>query len=135
MDSEKDVQTDILLNLGKRPELRVWLHNVGRGYGLYIVQNAIKLMKKRQWANALNVLLRATVISWGIRGQSDINGIHKSGRTIWIEVKAPGKLKEEKPEQKKWGAMIRKYGGFYACVDSVEMAVDLLFKEGLIDEH
>jgi len=128
------VQTDILLSLGGRKELRLWVHNVGKGYGLYAVRSAIELLRSGKWKVALSVLLKAPVIQWGKNGQSDISGIHKSGRSIWIEVKDEGKLNGESDEQKKWGAMIKRFGGFYACVDSVEMARAALASEGLLDE-
>ncbi len=129
---EKKVQNVILLELGKKPYFRVWRNTVGVGYGMYIVRNAMSFMRRKQLTSALNVLLQAQPIKFGIPGQSDIFGIHSSGRFISIEVKAPGKLKDESLEQIRWGVMIKKFNGFYACVDSLEMLLNELEGENLL---
>lgn len=130
---EKKVQNEILLEIGKHPDFRIWRHTVGTGYGMYIVRNAMEMLRNKRLKPALDILLQAQPIKFGIKGQSDIAGIHISGKAIWIEVKAPGKLNEESEEQIKWGAMIRNYNGFYACVDSLEVLKKTLMNEGLYD--
>lgn len=129
---EKKVQNAVLLNLGKNPNFTVWRNTVGVGYGMYIVRNAMKLLRARQFRAALDVLTKAQPIKFGIAGQSDVFGIHSSGKFISIEVKAPGNLKGESEEQKKWGAMIRRRNGFYACIDSLDMLLFQLGQEGII---
>lgn len=131
---EKKVQTEILLELGKNSEFRVFRHQVGVGYGLGIIKQAIELLRIRKWQAALACLRKAQVIKWGVPGQSDLHGIHMSGRCIWIEVKAPGKLNGESDEQKRWGAMILKYNGFYTCVDNWETLKSELEYAGLWDD-
>ncbi len=99
--SETAIQQAILLDLGARPDLRIWRNNTGVG----IAPNGRR-------------------VRFGTPGAADIIGIltiaNGLGRFIALEVKsATGRVR---PEQQAWGAMVRKHGGFYAVVRSVEEA-------------
>lgn len=132
---EKKVQSTIMLNLGKHPNFRVWRNQVGTGYGMYIVRNALGMIKAGKIKMAIQTLVQAQPIKYGIKGQSDIFGIHCSGRFISIEVKAPGKLNQESEEQVRWGTMVMKYGGFYRCVDNWEILKEELTNLGMFDDN
>ncbi|MCC7015028.1 MAG: hypothetical protein IT454_20865 [Planctomycetes bacterium] len=100
--SESDLLANILLTFGSRPGLRIWRSNV--------------LVARDQ---------SGRVVRAGVKGQADISGIlAPSGRRIEIECKtAAGR---QSPEQRRWQAMIEKYGGIYVLarsVDDVERAL------------
>jgi hypothetical protein len=96
--SEHRIQHDILVALGRRPELRLWRQNTG----------AVKVEDR--------------FIRFGVKGCADILGlIAPTGRLLAIEVKGPhGKLS---PAQEAFGVMVRRFGGLYVVARSVEDAV------------
>lgn len=67
----------------------------------------------------------------GLRGVSDILGVLPDGRILCVECKATGKLKDQKPEQKRFQEYIERNGGMYWLIDSFEMLTDLIDKNGL----
>ena len=99
--TESTLLSDILLRFGSDPRLRVWRSNV--------------LVAKDK---------SGRVIRAGVKGQADISGILMGGRRIEIEVKS--KTGQQRPEQKKWQAMIERFGGVYVLArstDDVERAI------------
>lgn len=98
---ESTLLSDILIRFGSDPRLRIWRANV--------------LVAKDR---------NGRVIRAGVKGQADISGILMGGRRIEIEVKtATG---QQRPEQKKWQAMIERFGGLYVLArtpDDVERAI------------
>src|SRR5574343_500162 len=109
MSSEAHLLNSILLELGKRKEIRIWRNQVGLAYGFNFVKTLFALLMKRDVVSATNLIKTTRPIHFGVKGQSDIAGIHKSGKSIWIEVKREGNLKGESEFQKAWGRMIVKY--------------------------
>ena len=83
---EKKLQNGILMSVGRRPDTRIWRHNVG---------------KARPLSNP------DTVIQYGRPGQPDLMGLCR-GRFLAIECKASGRVT---PEQQSFLAMVRKLGG------------------------
>lgn len=76
-----------------------------------------------------NQIVAARMKAEGVRsGVSDVMlptarcGYHG----MFIELKAPGKLKGESEKQKKFGAHVKEQGYYYACLDNWEHARDLL---------
>lgn len=100
--TESTLLADILLRFGSDPRLRLWRANV------LVAQDK-----------------SGRVVRSGVKGQADISGILMGGRRIEIEVKtATG---QQRPEQKKWQAMIERFGGLYVLarsVDDVERALN-----------
>lgn len=99
--SESAIQQAILLDLGARQDLRIWRQNTGVG-------------------RAPN----GRIIRFAQPGTADILGVlciaPGLGRFVALEVKsATGR---QSAEQQAWGAMIRRFGGFYAVVRSVIQA-------------
>lgn len=94
--TESALLSAILLEFGSRPDCRLWRQNTGAA---------------RTSTGAL--------VRFGVPGQADISGIlAPSGRRIEIETKtARGRQSQA---QKKWQAMIEKFGGVYVVARSVE---------------
>lgn len=68
------------------------------------------------------------VVRFGVKGAADLTGIViATGRRVEIEVKRPG----NKPtaEQVSYGEFIRKNGGIYLVVHSIQETLDLLEAE------
>lgn len=98
---ESTLLADILLRFGSDPRLRIWRANV--------------LVAKDK---------SGRVIRAGVKGQADISGILMGGRRLEIETKSA--TNGQSPEQKKWQAMIERFGGLYVLarsVDDVERAL------------
>lgn len=92
--TEHALVQSILIEFGSRPTLRLWRVNTGAALG------------------------RAGFVRFGLPGMADISGIMQGGRRIEIEAKtATGR---QSPEQKRWQAMIEKFGGLYVLARSVE---------------
>lgn len=98
-DNTKDHQKlveEILLNVGSRPNIRCWIRSVGVGRALH----------------------SNNVISWGMKGESDLQGIiAPSGRMLAIEVKTgSGELSKE---QIRFRDMVIKFGGLHILARSL----------------
>lgn len=89
---------EILARCGARPDCRLWSNNTGVGRGL----------------------THDGIIRFGLVGSADILGIHEGGTFIAIEVKT-GAARQTK-EQRSFEGMIRKFGGLYIVVHSVDEA-------------
>lgn len=100
---EADLVSEILHEFGSRDDCRIWRNNVGSA-------------KTRD----------GRFIRFGIPGQADISGILAvtlpGGRVIGqrIEIEAKTKTGRQRPEQKKWQAMIERMGGIYILARSVD---------------
>lgn len=98
MKREADIQAEIMLAIGARPDCRVWRNNSG----LYFTPQGNRV--------------RASV-----KGAADILGILRGGRFLAIEVKsAAGQLRTE---QERFRDMVTALGGLYVVARSVEDAV------------
>lgn len=99
---ERTIQAQILQALGSRDDVRIWRHGTGVGRALHNDQ----------------------VLSWGLKGSSDLVGIvsvRGRGYFLAVEVKsAQGRLT---PEQSLFGAMVQQLGGCYVIARSREEAV------------
>jgi hypothetical protein len=92
---------DVLHAVGSLPNVRLWPRVVGTGRALNNYDH---------------------VVSYGVPGESDLDGIiGPNGRKLSIEVKT-GKAKLNE-EQKKWKAMIKKFGGVHIVARSVEQVL------------
>lgn len=97
---------DILLVIGSRHDVRIWPRHVGLGRNMHT----------------------GNVIKYGIDGESDIDGIvSPGGRRLHIEVKT-GRAVQNKA-QRRFQAMIEKFGGIYILARSVQDVIDRLEKE------
>lgn len=100
---EKELQTQILEQIGSRPDVRLWRANVGTA-----------------------VVPGGRVISFGVPGQADLSGIViGSGRRLEVEVK--GEKGRQSKQQKSFEEMILRFGGIYVLarsVGDVERAID-----------
>lgn len=97
---------DILIKIGGMPEIRIWKNATG-------VARAFDNPDR--------------VISFGLPGSPDIIGIMKGGRWLGIEVKTSN-AKQSK-EQKKFQAMIEKFGGLYILARCVESTLQKIISE------
>lgn len=100
IESEHAIQQAILSALGRRRDVRVWRANSGMAFG------------------------KARAVRFGVPGQADVSGILAGGCRLELEVKRPG----EKPtaQQVLFGEMIRRFGGVWAVVYSVEEAIAIV---------
>ena len=87
MLAEKKLQNALLMSIGRRPDTRVWRHNVGKARPLSAPD---------------------TVVQYGRPGQSDLFGITRGGRLLCIECKAASRVTEE---QRSWLRMVERFGG------------------------
>ncbi len=107
MSKEIPIQNDIVRVVGGLPGLRIWRQNTG----------VAKFGNRK--------------VRFGIPGQADITGILPDGRRLEIEVKsATGRQSEE---QKKFQAMIERFGGLYILAYSPEDVMTALWRAGYID--
>lgn len=99
---EGNLVAAILLEFGSRPGVRLWRQNAGAA-------------RTRTGA----------FVRFGVPGQADISGIMApTGQRIEIECKTEnGRVSAA---QRKWGAMIEKFGGIYVVARSVEDVRELL---------
>jgi len=97
--TEQQIQQEILIALGRRPDCRVWRQNSG---------TAPSWDGKR-------------VVRFGVPGCADISGLLIDGRRLEIEVKKAGG--KQSPDQVNFQRMIERFGGVYMLVYSVAEAV------------
>jgi hypothetical protein len=96
---ESEIQKQIMLALGCRPDLRLWRRNVGTARDP----------------------VTGRVVRFGVPGEADLQGIlAPSGRFFGIEVKS--KAGQLSAEQRAWGEMIQRMGGVYCVARSVSDA-------------
>lgn len=73
------------------------------------------------------------VISFGLKGSSDLIGILLGGKIICLECKT-GNASQSK-EQKNFEAMIKKFGGYYFVVRSTEEALKIVTEVAAIHDR
>lgn len=98
---EADLQAAILHEFGSRPDIRLWRANV--------------LVARTK---------DGRVVKAGVKGQADLSGIRAGGQRIEIEVKSPSGRQSQ--EQKRWQAMILRFGGIYVTARSLEDVREVL---------
>ena len=89
----------------------MWRSNVGAGVPMATVRKAIEALVSGQVQLALELLQQSRVIEFGVKGQADITGILPGGRRLEVEVKAGHD--RMRPDQERFGQMIRTAGGIY----------------------
>ena len=94
--AERDIQAAILAALAGRTDLRAWRNNAGQAKNLQT----------------------GGYVKFGVVGQADISGILTGGRRLEIEVKGPTGRQSE--QQRRFQAMVERYGGLYILARSVE---------------
>lgn len=97
--SERAVQADILLALGRRPDVRLW----------------------RQWHSGLLRTMDGRPTTVGTPGMADLSGIVADGRRIEVEVKSSTGVVRD--TQRSFGAMIERFHGIYIVARSVDDAL------------
>ncbi len=96
--TEKDIERQVRLVLGKDSDSAWWLNPVGFDHD-----------KK---------------IRYGLfKGSADIIGCYR-GRFIGLELKSP--IGRQSPEQRMWQVVVERYGGIYQVVRSPDEAHDFL---------
>lgn len=102
LSAERDIQQAILLELGKRPNVRLWRNNAG----------AAKSKGGR-------------LVRFGIPGQGDLSGLLRLhcglGVRLEVEVKSADGVQSKK--QRAFQRMIQRFGGCYVLARSVGDAV------------
>lgn len=102
--AHQELLDQVLLALGKRPDVRLWKNATGV---------ARSLDSER-------------VVSFGLKGSSDLIGILKTGKFLAVEIKTGKAVQTE--QQKNFQAMIERFGGLYILARSVQDALDQLEK-------
>ncbi len=104
--SEQRILAEILRHFGSKPWCRLWRQNTGRAVPLWAIT-------KRPRPNPL------PMIAFGIPGCADLSGLLvPSGRRLEIEVKTETGTQSE--QQRRYEAMIRKFGGVYVLARSID---------------
>lgn len=103
--TEAELQAEILLAVGSRPDCRIWRNNTGVG----------------------RTLSGQRVIRFGLVGSADLLGILRGGRFLAVEVKtAKGRQSES---QRNFQRMIEAMGGVYVLARDVQTVVDVIDEE------
>lgn len=103
--TEAELQAEILLAVGSRPDCRIWRNNTGVG----------------------RTLSGQRVIRFGLVGSADLLGILRGGRFLAVEVKtAKGRQSEA---QRNYQRMIESMGGVYVLARDVQTVVDVIDEE------
>lgn len=103
--TEAELQAEILLAVGSRPDCRIWRNNTGVG----------------------RTLSGQRVIRFGLVGSADLLGILRGGRFLAVEVKtAKGRQSEA---QRNFQRMIESMGGVYVLARDVQTVVDVIDEE------
>lgn len=121
---ERNIQTEILLQFGARPDMRIWRVNTGMAYGYSVVKNALAR------AGCSEILKTMQPVRYGAPGTPDIQGILEGGRAIGIEVKKPGETLSD--EQRAWRKMFVGLGGFFIEAHSPEEVSRELLHAGIL---
>lgn len=105
------------LHLGRYPELAA----------LISIPNGAHLAgtEKQRWAQMAR--LKATGLKPGV---SDVLLPIRRGPygSLWVEMKAPGKLGNLSDDQREWGALMERVGNKAVTCDSMEMARDAILE-------
>jgi hypothetical protein len=121
--TEAEVEREVLLELGRGPDLLVLKNEVGVGFtgnARYALEKALAPFGRLAVQAALAVLSRHH-ITWGLGvGSPDLVGA-VDGRAVGLELKAPGGVLSD--VQQRWHAAARQRGVFVATVRSPDEAV------------
>jgi hypothetical protein len=122
--SEKAIQTQILLALGKHPSVRLFRNNTGNGVTgsryIRIDKPTTVTLQAGDWVvkNGRRIQFGLQVGSGDLIGARQINSI---AQFLSVEVKdAKGRLT---PDQENWLQFVRKFGGCGIVARSAEEAV------------
>jgi len=103
--TEAELQAEILLAVGGRPDCRIWRNNTGVG----------------------RTLSGQRVIRFGLVGSADLLGILRGGRFLAVEVKtAKGRQSEA---QRNFQRMVEAMGGVYVLARDVQTVIDVIDEE------
>lgn len=103
--TEAELQAEILLAVGSRPDCRIWRNNTGVG----------------------RTLSGQRVIRFGLLGSADLLGILRGGRFLAVEVKT--KRGRQSEAQRNFQRMIESMGGVYVLARDVQTVVDVIDEE------
>lgn len=103
--TEAELQAEILLAVGLRPDCRIWRNNTGVGRSLS----------------------GQRVIRFGLVGSADLLGILRGGRFLAVEVKT--KRGRQSKAQRNFQRMIESMGGVYVLARDVQTVVDVIDEE------
>lgn len=103
--TEAELQAEILLAVGSRPDCRIWRNNTGVGRSLS----------------------GDRVIRFGLVGSADLLGILRGGRFLAVEVKT--KRGRQSEPQRNFQRMIESMGGIYVLARDVQTVVDVIDEE------
>jgi hypothetical protein len=113
MKREAEIQAEILLALGSRPDIRLWRSNAGM---------AVPLGGSRP-------------VRYGVNGQADISGIMRVGGVgVRLEVEVKAAAGRQSEDQRRFQAMIEAMGGIYILARSASEAL-LAVEEILEHDH
>lgn len=121
--SEKDIQTQILLALGKHPGVRLFRNNTGNGVTgsryIRIDKPTTVTLQAGDWVvrNGRRIQFGLCVGSGDLIGARQVNGM---AQFLSVEVKDKGKLS---PEQENFLQFVRSFGGCGVVARSAEEAV------------
>ena len=149
--SEKEVQTEILIEFGSHPDIRLWRQNTGVAYGFHQVQKLFRTVNvlgtmvshgarqegARQYNIVMGIMKEMEPTKYMTKGTPDLGGIvtyqtakgNPFARAIGIECKAEQVTKASE-EQYAWGKMMEERGGIWILANSVEVVRERLQKEG-----
>lgn len=122
--SEKDIQTQIMLAIGKHPKIRLWRNNNGNAIAgaryIRIDKPTTVTLQAGDW-----IVKHGSRIQYGLCvGSGDLIGMRQQGpvaQFLSVEVKdTKGKLS---PEQENWLRFVRSFGGCGIVARSAEEAV------------
>lgn len=100
--TERDIQAEILRELGARPDIRLWRSNAGAARGA-----------------------TGRVVRFGVRGQGDLSGlIGPEGWRLELEVKSAAGRQTK--EQRAFQAMVERFGGCYVLARNTAEATEQL---------
>lgn len=108
--TEQQIQQAILATLGALPDVRLWRQNSGMAVPL----EALRRGEDRP-------------VRYGVNGCGDLSGVLQvSGLGIRLEVEVKAATGRQSDDQKRFQAMIERFGGIYILARSVEEALEQL---------
>lgn len=111
--SERDVQRESLLRLGRNPALMIWRRMVGTFFPPEIVRHLCPACQERATS-----FRRVKV---GIPGEGDAGGVlAPNGRAFWVEFKSA--TGEQRKQQQNFERAVRQRGGIYVIARSADEA-------------
>ncbi len=127
--SAAKITSDLLLRIPREFPARVWRRNVGKAVPYVVIRHAISYLLQGKSRAAIEYLTRARLVTFGVNGEGDIDGIiciGGNGIRLGIEVKAGNDRQRE--EQKSFQVMMEAHGGIYLIARDVESTIEDLRK-------